>query len=50
MPSKRGLSRRDFLRKGVVGFAGVSLLAACAPSQPAPKPDAAKPAADAKNA
>ena len=43
MATKRGLSRREFLRQGsgVVGFVG--LLSACAPQTPAPAP--AKPAA-----
>jgi len=42
-----GLSRRTFLRVGL-GVAGVSLLAACAPTPPATKPaEPAKPAAPA---
>ena len=42
-----GLSRRTFLRVGL-GVAGVSLLAACAPTPPAAKPaEPAKPAAPA---
>jgi peptide/nickel transport system substrate-binding protein len=45
-----GLSRRGFLRLGL-GVAGVSLLAACAPSAPATKPaEPAKPAEAAKPA
>ncbi len=59
MGTKRGLSRRGFLRAGVgglVGVVGMSLLAACAPQTPAPPPtaapakpeEAAKPAEAAK--
>ncbi len=39
MATKRGLSRRDFLRVGtggLLGAAGLSLLAACAPAAPPP--------------
>ena len=39
MATKRGLSRRDFLRAGaggLVGMMGLSLLAACQPQAPAP--------------
>src|SRR5438105_1050549 len=38
MAAKQGLSRRDFLYTGLVGLAGVSLLAACTPQSPAAKP------------
>jgi len=38
MAIKRGVSRREFLQRGMVGLAGVSLLAACAPQSPAAKP------------
>jgi peptide/nickel transport system substrate-binding protein len=43
MATEHGLSRREFLRIGstVLGAAGVSLLAACAPQTPAPAPTAA---------
>ena len=42
----RGISRRTLLVRGAVGLAGVSLLAACAPSAPATKPaEAPKPTA-----
>jgi peptide/nickel transport system substrate-binding protein len=44
-----GLSRRGFLRVGL-GVAGVSLLAACAPTAPATKPAETKPAAPAATA
>ncbi len=52
MATKRPLSRREFLQRGMVGLAGVGLLAACAPQAPASKPaDAPKaeaPKPDAK--
>jgi peptide/nickel transport system substrate-binding protein len=47
MAMKPGLTRRHFLRTsatGALGFAGVSLLSACAPSAPATKPAETKPA------
>ena len=41
-----GISRRELFRRGAIGLAGVSLLAACAPQSPAAKPtEAPKPAA-----
>ena len=45
MASQRGHSRRAFIRAGIGGLAGVSLLAACAPAAPATKPAETKPAA-----
>ena len=51
MARQRGVSRREFMRTGLVGLAGVSLLAACAPQAPAAKPTdapAPKPAAETK--
>ena len=50
MQGKHGLSRREFLRAGIGGLAGLSLLSACAPQAPAPAPTAApaKPAEQSK--
>ena len=46
MATVHGLSRRTFLRLGLIGFGGIGLLAACAPQPPAAKPaDAPAPAA-----
>jgi peptide/nickel transport system substrate-binding protein len=45
MATERGLSRRSFLRLGLIGVGGVGLLAACAPQAPATKPAEAPPAA-----
>jgi peptide/nickel transport system substrate-binding protein len=49
MATAHDLSRRSFLRVGL-GMAGVSLLAACAPTAPATKPAETKPAAPAATA
>jgi peptide/nickel transport system substrate-binding protein len=50
MATKPGLTRRSFLKTGVVGLAGVSLLSACAPAPPAAKPAETKAAEPAKPA
>ena len=45
MALAHGLTRRSFLRLGMIGFGGVGLLAACAPQAPAAKPAEAPPPA-----
>jgi peptide/nickel transport system substrate-binding protein len=45
MAMEHGLSRRSFLRFGLISFGGVGLLAACAPQAPTAKPAEAPPPA-----